>query len=247
MTHSIHRAFSSQRRGARLRHGIPGVLAPFAAACFLALAGCDTGENVSSIADTRVEDEAKSDTAPTETERFNPVSPEYYGAEPEVAEPAQPPADATALAEVQPVGDADLEGEVRFEQQDDGVRITGELTGLEPGEHGLHLHENSSCAGEDAAAAGGHFSPDDDPHGSPQDMVEEHHAGDLGNIVADRDGTATIDLSDAEISLAGGPYSIIGKTIVVHAGRDDLNTQPSGASGTPVGCGEIRGERLAQS
>jgi len=49
----------------------------------------------------------------------------------------------------------------------------------------------------------------------------EHHLGDFGNIEAAENGT-DVRLTINNISLFEGPYSILGKTIVVHNGTDDL-------------------------
>ena len=56
-------------------------------------------------------------------------------------------------------------------------------------------------------------------HGAPGD--ESRHVGDLGNIEADMAGVATIDMMDHWLSL-NGINSIIGRGVVIHAGRDDL-------------------------
>ncbi|KAH9246995.1 hypothetical protein BASA81_015426 [Batrachochytrium salamandrivorans] len=69
------------------------------------------------------------------------------------------------------------------------------------------------------ASCGGHFNPFGKNHGSPQDA--ERHAGDLGNIVAGEDGVARVDLVDANIPLFG-PGTIVGRSLVVHDGEDDL-------------------------
>ena len=49
----------------------------------------------------------------------------------------------------------------------------------------------------------------------------ERHVGDLGNIEADANGNAEIDLTDSQISLIG-QHSIIGRAMVCHEGVDDL-------------------------
>jgi Cu-Zn family superoxide dismutase len=71
--------------------------------------------------------------------------------------------------------------------------------------------------------------------------------GDLGNIVADADGRAIIDIEDTEMTLDSGPKGIIGRAVVVHAQPDDLESQPAGGSGDPVACGVINGERVARN
>lgn len=68
-------------------------------------------------------------------------------------------------------------------------------------------------------SAGPHFNPFHKTHGGPDD--EERHAGDLGNLVADENGIAKFDFNDRVLRL-NGPYSIIGRTIVVHSDPDDL-------------------------
>jgi Cu-Zn family superoxide dismutase len=74
------------------------------------------------------------------------------------------------------------------------------------------------------------------PHGGP--TAEKHHAGDLGNIEADKNGHARLEVTDHMLSLEG-PKSIIGRSVVVHAQADDFKTQPTGGSGARVACGVI--------
>lgn len=144
-----------------------------------------------------------------------------------------------AVAEISATDGFDAAGTVEFTTEGDSVRIKGALTGLKPGAHGLHIHEKGDCSAPDASSAGEHYSPGDDPHGSPQDLPDEHHLGDLGNVVAEEDGTAEIVAEDPEVRLSG-PDSVVGKAVIVHEGRDDLESQPSGDSGARVGCGVIR-------
>jgi len=99
------------------------------------------------------------------------------------------------------------------------VRITGTITNLTPaGNHGFHVHESGNVTGG-CGSTGGHYNPHGKDHGAPTDA--DRHIGDLGNIVADSDGKAVIDITDQLISLTGNE-SIIGRAIVVHEGTDDL-------------------------
>jgi len=141
-----------------------------------------------------------------------------------------------AIAVVHPLGDSKLSGTVVFTQQRGGVQVSAELSGLTPGEHGFHVHEFGDCSMASGECAGGHFNPTGAPHGGPDD--ERRHVGDLGNIEADQSGKATYNRVDKMISL-NGPNSIIGRSVIVHAGRDDLQSQPSGDAGARVGCGVI--------
>lgn len=79
-------------------------------------------------------------------------------------------------------------------------------------------------------------------HGAPGDEVR--HVGDLGNIEANADGYATTKFSDQLITLSG-PFSIIGRGVVVHDGVDDLGTGgetdslTTGHAGGRAACGVI--------
>ena len=141
-----------------------------------------------------------------------------------------------AVAVVQGLGDHKVKGKVTFTQKSDGVEIVGEFTGLQPGEHGFHVHEFGDCSMADGKCAGGHFNPNGGKHSGPEDPAR--HAGDFGNIKADSTGKATYKRLDTMIAL-NGPNSVIGRSVIVHAKADDLKTQPSGDAGDRIGCGTI--------
>ena len=100
------------------------------------------------------------------------------------------------------------------------------------GEHGIHIHEGGEC-GTDGKAAGPHWNPQGDKHG----MIGStpHHAGDLGNIT---DGALTMHVQEWTIG-DGGPSDVVGHTLLIHAKKDDLKTDPAGDSGDRVACGVI--------
>ena len=98
-----------------------------------------------------------------------------------------------------------------FQQGDGKTKVTGEVTGLAPGQHGFHIHVFGDYSAG-CVSAGSHFNPTGKEHGGPDD--ENRHAGDLGNIVADEGGRAIIDIIDAQIPLSG-ENSIIGRSVVV--------------------------------
>lgn len=130
-------------------------------------------------------------------------------------------------------------GVLELTQQDDGVKITGTITGLTPNQkHGFHIHEKDDCSATDAKSAGGHFNPENHKHG---DSITANHAGDLGNITADNRGVANIDQSYKKYSLAArkNTYKITRRSLVIHAKADDLKSQPSGNAGKRVSCGVI--------
>jgi len=82
-------------------------------------------------------------------------------------------------------------GTIYFTKTDKGIQVKGEITGLTPGEHGFHVHEYGVW-NEDGMASGGHFNPAKSEHASHDSP--KRHVGDLGNVKADQDGKAVIDL-----------------------------------------------------
>ena len=142
-----------------------------------------------------------------------------------------------AVATLSPTEGNKVMGTVTFSQEDNGVRVVADLTGLTEGEHGFHVHENGDCSAPDGSSAGGHFNPTGMPHGGPDSP--EHHIGDLGNITADASGKAHLDHVFSFLSL-NGTNSIVGHGLIVHGGKDDLTSQPSGAAGARVACGVIQ-------
>ena len=130
----------------------------------------------------------------------------------------------------------EVKGIVRFMQMEDGIQITGEITGLTPGEHAFHVHEFGDCSSEDGMTAGAHFNPEGKHHGGPD--AEQRHVGDLGNIKADENGRVTLHMKDKLIQLHGH-HSIIGRSLIVHAQPDDLKSDPAGNAGARIACGVI--------
>ena len=141
-----------------------------------------------------------------------------------------------AYADIHPTQGNHVEGRVVFQLEDSGVRVTAHIRGLKPGDHGLHIHESGDCSAPDGSSAGGHFNPDNQPHGAPDSP--KRHVGDLGNITANEDGFAVYDKFDALLKLEG-ESSIIGRAVIVHADPDDFVTQPTGNAGGRIGCGVI--------
>jgi Cu-Zn family superoxide dismutase len=139
------------------------------------------------------------------------------------------------IATIAPTQGNTASGEVRFYKADQGVRVVANLAGLTPGKHGFHVHETGDCSAPDASSAGGHFNPAGSPHGAPDAGAAHRHAGDLGNIEADADGKAALDRVDPVLVFD----DLEGHALLVHAGTDDLTSQPSGDAGPRVGCGVI--------
>ena len=151
---------------------------------------------------------------------------------------AMPPPPLKAHATLEPKSGSSVAGEVRLTETRSAVRAHVELKGLVPkSEHGFHIHDKGDCSAADAASAGGHFNPGGSPHGRPGSGP--HHAGDIASLTADAAGTVRADLVFEGVTLAAGPTSIIGRSLVVHRDLDDYTTQPAGNSGPRFACGVI--------
>jgi Cu-Zn family superoxide dismutase len=157
------------------------------------------------------------------------------------AEPPPPPPPKEAKAELAPTTKptkSKAKGTVTFKEVDGGVEVTATLEGLKAGkEHAWHIHEKGDCSAPDASSAGEHFNPTNVKHGGPDG--EERHAGDFGNLQADKQGKATKTMVMKGITIAEGTTSIVGKGFIVHDKKDDLKTQPSGNAGGRIACGVI--------
>ena len=152
------------------------------------------------------------------------------------AVPAWAAAPTKAVALVHPTQNSTVEGQVTFTKAEQGVAVSVHLTGLTPGKLGFHIHEFGDCSSADGSAAGGHFNPTGEPHAGPMDA--KRHAGDLGNIEADKDGVATLEYVDPRASFEG-ENGFLGRGVIVHAKVDDLKTQPTGDAGGRLACGVI--------
>lgn len=136
-------------------------------------------------------------------------------------------------AEGSPVG-----GTVTFLETKEGLKVTAKLTGLPPGVHAFHIHQFGSCA-DAGKAAGSHYNPMSSPHGFlPKDGMKKAHGGDMGNITAAADGTATLEIVLHHIALSNGKFNVGGRAVIVHEKTDDFS-QPVGNAGGRIGCGII--------
>uniref|UniRef100_T1IQZ1 superoxide dismutase n=1 Tax=Strigamia maritima TaxID=126957 RepID=T1IQZ1_STRMM len=134
-----------------------------------------------------------------------------------------------------------LIGSVIFLQQqnlDGVVHVSGEIRNLSPGEHGFHIHKFGDLR-NGCLNASSHFNPFNKDHGAPED--EERHVGDFGNVIVKSDGVVTLNNEFKNVDLQG-QYSVIGRSFVVHSGRDDLGkggdeeSKKTGNAGSRVDC-----------
>ncbi|OQE16959.1 hypothetical protein PENSTE_c022G00916 [Penicillium steckii] len=134
-------------------------------------------------------------------------------------------------------GDSKITGIVSFEQIDEKspTTISWYLTGNDANsERGFHIHE----FGDNTNG----FNPFARAHGGPGDS--ERHVGDLGNFKTDAAGNSKGTMKDHLVKLIG-LESVLGRTLVIHAGTDDLGkghnaeSKITGNAGPRPSCGVI--------
>ncbi len=157
------------------------------------------------------------------------------------ASPALAQSIATALVKA---GDGKDAGVVTVTEAPRGVLLKLELKGLTPGWHAVHFHEKGDCGTPDFKSAGAHVhSAATTVHGLLNPDANDN--GDLPNIFAGPDGSATAEIYSTLVSLKGASdrpalLDADGSSIVVHANPDDHKTQPIGGAGARVACGVIK-------
>jgi len=115
--------------------------------------------------------------------------------------------------------------------KDGGVSVALDLKNLTPGRHALHFHQTASCEGPAFTSAGGHYNPENKKHGLQN--PEGPHAGDMNNFTVLKDGTARTTVVAPHMKMG------VAAALVVHAGVDDLKTDPAGNAGDRVACGVV--------
>ena len=130
----------------------------------------------------------------------------------------------SAICVLTNVSDPNISGYIEFSE----VKIKGKkflkikvnVSGLSPGLHGFHIHKSGDLR-KGCGSLCAHFNPDNTLHGDIDDNKHNRHAGDLGNIKANKNGIVKKTLYDKILRLSG-KYNIIGRSVVIHQDEDDL-------------------------
>jgi Cu-Zn family superoxide dismutase len=145
---------------------------------------------------------------------------------------------------VGPDGTGKMIGHVTITESKSGLVFTPDLTGLPPGTHGFHVHENGGCGSSEkdgkpvpAGAAGGHYDPHASKHHGAPDG--DGHLGDLPPLLVDANGGASAAVTAPRLVKLS---EVKGKALMVHAGGDNFADQPAplGGGGPRIACGVIQ-------
>lgn len=121
----------------------------------------------------------------------------------------------------------ELRGVIKFYQTPyEGILVAAEIFGLpKTGFFGMHIHEKGDCT-PPFDKTGNHYNPSGVGH--------PDHAGDMPPLLSNS-GYAFLVFYDNRFTIE----EIIGKSVIIHSQADDFTTQPSGNSGSKIGCGVI--------
>lgn len=130
-------------------------------------------------------------------------------------------------------------GRALLTQTNAGVMIDMEVESLLPERWiAFHIHEGGTCnADDDHETAGDHFSPSAAEHGFLSEGGP--HEGDMPNQYVPADGVLRIQVLNAAVTLNDGKTNIRGRTLLLHAGGDDHESQPAGDAGDRIACAVI--------
>tara|TARA_Y100000389_G_C17463438_1_gene523521 strand:- start:1322 stop:1816 length:495 start_codon:yes stop_codon:yes gene_type:complete len=87
----------------------------------------------------------------------------------------------------------------------------------------VHIHEHGDTS-DGCISLGGHFNPTNKEHGSIFIDIYNSHAGDMiNNLKSDYLGQFYYSYNDPRIKISGDiSQSIVGRSVVIHEGVDDL-------------------------
>lgn len=131
-----------------------------------------------------------------------------------------------------------IHGIINLIQKSNGISINIRVQGINPGLHGFHIHR---CGNETQGCESmcEHYNPTGKKHGNLNDIGA--HRGDLGNILADRQGIVDQTIHAKLLTID----EILGRSMIVHADEDDLglggksDSDTTGHSGKRILCGII--------
>ena len=120
-----------------------------------------------------------------------------------------------------------------------GLLIGLEVAGLPPSSWvAFHIHENGLCLPDSQfRSAGEHYTISDTDHGLL--VPTGPHSGDMPNQWVGADGVLRSEVFNTFVQLADSGATVRGRALVIQAGRDDHESQPSGDAADRIACAVI--------
>lgn len=131
-------------------------------------------------------------------------------------------------------------GTATLTQTPNGVLIQLSLKGVPAGERAFHIHAAGRCE-PPFTSAEGHFNPGGKKHGLQS--ATGPHAGDMPNLHVPASGELEVQVLNHAVTLDKGAANSLfkpgGTALIIHAGKDDYRTDPTGEAGGRIACGVI--------
>ena len=146
-----------------------------------------------------------------------------------------------SICQVRGSKDGKIKGHITFTELKSRMKIDIDIYNLPPGKRGFHIHNKGNLQ-EGCSSLCSHFNPTNKKHGrlnSPNS-----HAGDLGNIIVEDDGSCNMTIY-SNFLRNRGKFNIIGRSVVIHEKEDDLGmggdeeSLKTGNAGSRIACGII--------
>ena len=141
--------------------------------------------------------------------------------------------------------DTNVKGSVRFHQclNQPDVSVIFDLYNLPKNQQrAIHIHEFGDMS-NGCMSLGGHYNPENKKHGSYLIDIQYSHAGDLiNNLKSDTNGRFYYEYTDTRLKNIA---DILGRSVVIHEGVDDLgqtkhkDSKTTGNAGSRMGCAII--------
>jgi len=150
-----------------------------------------------------------------------------------------------ALVVIQAAEGQNVKGELTLTQDASGVKISGKLAGLQPGKHGVQIISVSdvNAPSEQQPVAEAKADKKESSKEAPKEAEKAAQPAtaeaaapaansviNLGNIEADGEGNANVEITNAQISLSG-ESSIIGKALLIKVSDIDAPSAPNDKAG----------------